>query len=188
VNRDLLAESMADNPLLAVYAGGVVMSVTMLAALLIGYPEVMRAALNEAVTLTGLSRPAVITVGTAAYSLGWPISLPLVLALARKAARMTRGRHGEGERVAGGHLDRSLHDWVRQLWDLTERAVAARLDMIEAGWLVGYSLGRREYYAIARWDVPQALIVRATTPDNLQKLMRQAERPDPPGYRTVRAS
>jgi hypothetical protein len=84
---EALSHMLPDNPVVALYVGGVVMSVTMLACLLIVHPELMRAAIDEAQTVAGLSRPAVITFMVAAYSIGWPISLPIVIALLRQRQR-----------------------------------------------------------------------------------------------------
>jgi hypothetical protein len=47
---DMLSESVAGNPLLAVYIGGTVMSATMSACLPNACPELTRAALDEAIT------------------------------------------------------------------------------------------------------------------------------------------
>jgi hypothetical protein len=87
VNGDLLGVSVSGDRLLAVYVGGVMMAVTMMACLLIVCPELMRAALDEAVTVAGLSRPAVITLMVAVYSIGWPVSLLVMVALVQGRRR-----------------------------------------------------------------------------------------------------
>lgn len=77
-----------------------------------------------------------------------------------------RGRHRQGLAVVAV---------ARRRWDVAQCGDAAHLDETEPAWSILYSLGRREFYAIAMWCCDVPLMVHADHPARLCWLMRDAE-------------
>jgi hypothetical protein len=82
----------------------------------------------------------------------------------------------QGLHTAGRHrLGRPYLKVNPTRWNPAERAAAANLNLTEPGWLVAYSLGRRLFYAIARWARHESVMVEAASIEQLHERMREAE-------------
>ncbi|MEU1737547.1 hypothetical protein [Streptosporangium sp. NPDC020145] len=78
--------------------------------------------------------------------------------------------------MTGRHRDGQPYVPVyRRVWDGPARAEAERIDLAWADWTVLYSLGRRNFYAMAVWDGPRPVIVEDATGEGLEERMREAE-------------
>ncbi|MEV7009857.1 ATP-binding protein [Streptosporangium sp. NPDC051022] len=85
------------------------------------------------------------------------------------------GRHRRGEPVTRVRPRR---------WDAVNRERARELDQAEPVWTVWYGVGTRCFHAVAGWPAPGPapgpLVVQASTAEELNALMREAERSAPP--------
>ncbi|MBB4913411.1 hypothetical protein [Streptosporangium saharense] len=76
------------------------------------------------------------------------------------------GRHREGQPYSLVY---------RRVWDGPARAEAERLNQVWPEWAVFYSLSKRSFYAVARWDSPRLVAVEDVTSEGLEERMREAE-------------
>ncbi|MFF0574943.1 hypothetical protein [Streptosporangium saharense] len=78
--------------------------------------------------------------------------------------------------MTGRHRDGQPYSLVyRRVWDGPARAEAERLNQVWPEWAVLYSLSKRSFYAVARWDSPQLVAVEDVTSEGLEERMREAE-------------
>ena len=66
-------------------------------------------------------------------------------------------------------------------YDPAQRAAAARLQQAHPAWLVMYGPWTRLYFAYPRFPVPPGFVAAATTPGELDSLMRVTEMEAGPG-------